>query len=116
MEIFESNKGNLLWLQRGVGSLLGLCITVSFAALFSKVKLRAVSTFLVWFGSMSMELYLVHEKLGILLKDTIKPGDPSRFLYYSITVVIAILLAMALKAMEKSLDKNLFYRKKEEKK
>lgn len=104
------NSGTVTLLKRITGNLHGITLTFIFAAIFRKCKQNALTTFLTWIGVYSMELYLVHEKLGILMYTKITTGDPSHILYYGIIFILSIPIAMALKAFTDNLNKNLFYK------
>ncbi len=107
---------DFLYVYRYVGTLYALSITFLTAAFFSKVKLGFVGTFLVWIGGYSMEIYLIQEKAVSRLFNTFTTNDPTYISFYIVIFVITIMLAMALKAMCTSLDKNLFYRNTNRKK
>ena len=100
----------LVYIYRYIGGIFAICHIFLFAALFSAVKLGALGNFLVWIGSYSMEIYLVHEKTASVFYSSISTGDSSKIVFYTAIFFISIAFAIALKAICKSLDKELFYR------
>lgn len=103
-------ESDYLYLYRYIGGVFAICHLFLFSAIFAKWKMGALGTFLVWIGGYSMEIYLIQEKAAVIFKKSFVTSDSSGIVYYTAVFFITVILAMALKAICRSLDKNLFYK------
>ncbi|MBQ2944424.1 MAG: acyltransferase [Ruminococcus sp.] len=100
----------LVYLYRYIGGVFAICHLFLFSAIFSKWRMGALGTFLVWLGGYSMEIYLIHEKAAVIFNKSFHTSDSSGIVYYIAIFFITVIFAMALKAICQNLDKNLFYK------
>ncbi len=106
---------HLLYLYRYIGGVFAICHLFLYSALFSKCRMGALGTFLVWLGGYSMEIYLIHEKAAVIFNKSFHTNDTTGIVYYTAIFFITMIFAIALKAICQNLDKNLFYRNSQKK-
>ncbi len=93
--------------------LYGLC-TVAFVLIWCFVSSTArrvygihgaSSKFFSWIGKYSLEIYLVYEKLALILRKSNIINLGSSATYYMVILVLTLIIAMALKYLDKEMRK-----------
>jgi len=100
---------------RYIYCILGISIVFIISYLHSKVKYELTDKVLVFFGTYSLEVYLIFEKLAIEVRKLSFVHVQNNFLFYTVMFIITMILSILLKKLCDLIVNKIIMRKNEAK-
>ena len=112
--IFKDYISDHAYIERFIYCIPACCWIILLSMFFSRFRLKAGKTFLIWIGLYSMEIYLLYEKVIKYTKDTFFK-DPYYICYYLSAFVLTLVLAIILSLVAGQISKGLTFKKEKPK-
>ena len=78
-------------------------LVILISAFFKRFKLRFTKAFFAFFGTISMEIYLVFERAVKICESTVNLHDATYISFYVVTVFLTVVLSVLLQNISKSI-------------
>lgn len=105
--IYGKVKFNSIEMMRLTEIIFSICILFIFSTICYRHNLKRTKNFLTWIGKYSMEIYLIFERVFIVLKDKYpfheSTGTLQAFCFFIITIILAIFLKNICNTLKKEL-------------